>query len=69
MGTTQECCSSFEQILEAAPTKQQLYSQLTHITQAMQVRHVEHSWWLKDNLVSDILLQTPKHKRANVERL
>ena len=55
------------------PTKQQqLYGHLTPITKTIQVRrtrHAGHSWRSRDELISDVLLWTPSHGRAKVERL
>ena len=48
------------------PTKQQLYGHLPPITKTIQVRwtrHAGHCWTSKDELISDILLWTPSHKR------
>ena len=50
-------------------TKQQLYSHLSPITKTIQVRqtkHVGHCWRSKDELISDMLLWTPSHRRAKV---
>ena len=49
------------------PSKQHLYSHLPPITKTIKVkqtRHVEHCWWNKNKLISDILLWTPSHGRA-----
>ena len=53
------------------PTKQQLYGHLPPITKTIQIRrtrHAGHSWRSKDKLISDVLLWTPSHGRASVER-
>ena len=53
------------------PTKQQLYSHLTPIRKTIQVwwtRHAGHWWRSKDKLISNILLWTPSHGRANAGR-
>ena len=49
------------------PTKQQLYADLLPITKTIQVRrirHAEHGWRRKDELISDILQWTPSHGLA-----
>ena len=49
-------------------TKQQLYSHLPHITKSIQsrwARHAGHCWRSRDVLISDVLLWTPSHGRAN----
>ena len=49
------------------PTKHQLYGHLPPIMKTIQVRrirHVEHCWRSKDDLISDILMWTPSHGRA-----
>ena len=49
------------------PTKQQLYCHLAPITKTIQVRrtrHAGHCWKSKDELISDILIETPSHGRA-----
>ena len=54
------------------PTKQQLYGYLPPITKTIQIkwtRHVGHCWRCKDELISDILLWNPSHRRAKVEWL
>ena len=53
------------------PTKKQLYGHLPPITKTIKIRrtrHGRHSWRNKDELISDILLWTPSHGRANAER-
>ena len=53
------------------PTKQQLCSHLPLITKTIQVRRTRHAgycWRSRDKLISDILLLTPSHERAKVER-
>ena len=53
------------------PTKQKLYGHLPPITktiQVRQIRHVGHSWRSRDELISDILLWTPSHRRAKAGR-
>ena len=50
------------------PTKQQLYGHLSPITKTIKVRrtrHTGHYWRSRDELISDILLWTPSHGRAN----
>ena len=52
-------------------TKQQLYGHLPPITKTIKVRrtrHAAHCWRSKDELISDILLWTPSHRRAKVVR-
>ena len=49
------------------PTKQQLYGHLLPITKTIKIRrtrHAEHCWRNRDELVSDVLLSTPSHGRA-----
>ena len=49
-------------------SKQQLYSHLPLITKTIQIRrtrHVRHCWRSRVELISDILLWTPSHGRAN----
>ena len=46
------------------PTSYQLYGQLPPITktiQVRQIRHADHRWRSKDELISDVLLWTPPH--------
>ena len=53
------------------PTKRQLYGHLQPITKTIQVRrtrHAGHCWRSRDELISDILLWTPSHERANARR-
>ena len=53
------------------PTKQQLYGHLPPITKTIQVRrsrHVGHCWRNTDELISDIPLWTPSHRRTKVRR-
>ena len=53
------------------PTKQQLYGYLPPITKTIQVRrtrHAGHCWGSRDELISDIILWTPSHWRANAGR-
>ena len=52
------------------PTKQQ-YGHLPPITKTIQARrsrHAGHCWRSKDELISDVLLWTPSHRRAKVGR-
>ena len=54
------------------PTKQQLYGHLPPIKKTTQVRrtkHVGHCWRSMDEIISDILLWTPSHRRAKAGRL
>ena len=51
------------------PTKQQLYDHLPPITKTIQLRqtsHAGHCWRSKDELISNVLLWTPSHRRAKV---
>ena len=53
------------------PTKHQLYSHLPPITKTIQVRrprHAGHCWRSRDELISDVLLWTPKYGRAKAGR-
>ena len=53
------------------PIKQQLYDHQPPITKTIQVRrtrHAGHCWRSKDELISDILLLTPSHRRAKAGR-
>ena len=46
------------------PTKHQLYGHLPPITKtikARQIRHSGHCWRSRDELISDVLLCTPKY--------
>ena len=52
-------------------TKQQLYGQLPPISKSNQVRltrHARHCWRSKDEVMSDVLLWTPRHGRASAGR-
>ena len=49
------------------PTKQQLYGHLPSITKAIKIRrtrHAGHCWRCKDQLIRDVLVLTPSHRRA-----
>ena len=53
------------------PTKQQMYGHLPPFTKTIQVRRTRHAgrcWRSKDELISDILLSTTSHGRANAGR-
>ena len=53
------------------PIKQQLFDHLPPILQTIQIRqtkHAGHCWKNKDELISDVLLWTPSHGWAGVER-
>ena len=53
------------------PTKQQLYGHLPPITKTIKIRrtrHAEHCRRSSDELISDVLLWTPSHRRANAGR-
>ena len=63
--------SVFNKSWKQHPTKQQLYGYQPPITKTIQIRrtrHVGHCWRSKDELISDVLLRTPSHERANVGR-
>ena len=52
-------------------TRHQLYDHLPSITKTIQVRrtiHAGHCWRSRDELISDVLLWTPSHGRANARR-
>ena len=53
------------------PKKQQLYGHQPPITKTIQVRrtiHAGHCWRSRGELISDVLLRTPLHRRAKVGR-
>ena len=53
------------------PSKEQLYGHLPPITKTIQVRrsrHAGHCWRSRDELISNVLLWTPSHDRANAGR-
>ena len=53
------------------PTRYQLYGHLPPITKTIQVRrarHAGHCWRSRDELISDVLLWTPTHRRAKAGR-
>ena len=53
------------------PTKHQLYGPLPPIRKTIQVkrtRHAGHWWRSRDELISDVLLRTPKYGRAKAGR-
>ena len=53
------------------PPKQHLYAHLPPITKTIQVRRTKyegHYWRSKDELICDILLWTPSHRRAKARR-
>ena len=53
------------------PTKHQLYGHLLPITKTIQVRrtrHLGHYWRRRDELISDVLLWTPRYGRARAGR-
>ena len=59
--------SNIERVLEANPTRHQLYGHLPPITKIIQVRRTRyagHCWRSKDELISDVLLWTPRYGRA-----
>ena len=56
------CC--FEQILEKAPPKQQLYGHIPFILQTIQVkraRHAGHCWWSNKEHLSYVPIWTATH--------
>ena len=51
------------------PIKQQLYDHpITKPIQNRRTRHVGHCWRSNDELVNNVLLWTPSHGQAKVER-
>ena len=53
------------------PTRHQLYGHLPPITKTIKVRrtrHAGHCWRSRDELISDVLLWTPKYGRAKAGR-
>ena len=53
------------------PTRHQLYGHLPPIMKTIQVsqtRHAGHCWRSRDELISDVLLWTPKYGRAKAGR-
>ena len=53
------------------PKKRQLYGHLPPITKIIKIRrirHAEHCWKSRDELISDALLWTPSHGRAKAGR-
>ena len=53
------------------PTKHQLYGHLPHIAKTIQVRrtrHAGHGWRSRDELLSYVLLWTPKYDRSKAWR-
>ena len=53
------------------PTRHQLYGHLPPITKTIQVRrtrHAGHCWRSRDELISDVLLWTPRYGRAKAGR-
>ena len=53
------------------PTKHQLYGHLPPITKTIEIRrtrHVGHCWRSREELLSDVLLWTPSHRRAKAGR-
>ena len=52
-------------------TKQQLYDHLPLITKTIEIRrtrHAEYCWRSRDELISDVLQDTPSYRRAKVGR-
>ena len=64
--------SNLEQVLAATPHKDdQLYGHLPPVTktiQARRTRYAGHSWRSRDELISDVLLWTPRYGRAKAGR-
>ena len=59
--------SNIEQVLEAHPTKHQLYGHLPPMTKTIQVRRTRnagHCWRSRDKFISDVLLWTPTYGQA-----
>ena len=53
------------------PTTQQLYGHLISITKTIKIRRIRHAgrcWSSRDELISNVLLQTPSHGRSKAER-
>ena len=53
------------------PRKQQLYGHLLPITKTIKIRrtrHTRHWWRSRDEIISDVLLWTPSHRRAKAGR-
>ena len=53
------------------PTRHQLFGHLPPITETIQVRrtrHAGHSWWSKDELISDVLPWTPAYGQGKAGR-
>ena len=51
------------------PTKQQLFGHLPPTSKTIQIRrtrHAGHCWRSKGDIISDVLLWTPSHRRAGV---
>ena len=79
-GTEPRSPGSFANILSTGPmswswgqhpTKQQLYSHQPPIMKTIKIRrtrHAGHCWRRREELVSDVLLWTPAHGRANAGR-
>ena len=56
--------SNTEQVLEATPTKQQLYGHIPSITKTIKfkwTRHAGHNWRSRDEVIRDILLWTTSY--------
>ena len=63
--------SNLEQVLAATPHKTPTYGHLPPITKIIQFRRTRqagHCWRSRDELISDVLLRTPTHGRANAGR-
>ena len=63
--------SNLEQFLAATPHKTPTVRPPASITKTIQVRrtrHAGHCWRSRDELISDVLLWTPTHGRANAGR-
>ena len=62
---------NYTRMLRAILNKHQLYGYLPPITKTIQVRrarHAEHCWRSRNELISDVLLWTPKYGRAKARR-
>ena len=62
--------SNIEQVLEAAPHKAAaVQPPVMKTIKVRRTRHAGHCWRSKDELISDVFLQTPSRGRAKAERL
>ena len=63
--TTQECCGQYWTSPGGSTSE---FSCFTTTCHPSRTRHGRHSWKSRDKLMSDIMLWTPSHGRAKVER-